>query len=96
VISSWNTTVKALRSLCQGNDWSFFFKVVFVLLALSLAGAISLHSIFVIGLPIAFLAFLVYEKKEQEIDSIVVSFKSFACKHKSDVYEKLFGSKKHD
>lgn len=27
VISSWNTTVKALRSLCQGNDWSFFFKV---------------------------------------------------------------------
>ncbi|XP_010417411.1 PREDICTED: 3beta-hydroxysteroid-dehydrogenase/decarboxylase isoform X2 [Camelina sativa] len=96
VISSWNTTVKGLRSLCQGNDWSLFFKVVFVLLALSFAGAISLQSIFVIGLPIAFIAFVVYEKKEQEIDSIFLSLKSFVCKQKSDVYEKLFESKKHD
>lgn len=108
--------------------------MVFVLLALSLVGAISLHSIFVIGtlslslcptlwfprdfmnyssstitsfvvvvvglcstgLPIAFIAFVVYEKKEQEIDSILLSLKSFVCKQKSDLCEKLFGSKKHD
>lgn len=48
------------------------------------------------GLPIAFIAFVVYEKKEQEIDSILLSLKSFVCKQKSDVCEKLFGSKKHD
>ncbi|CAH2060852.1 unnamed protein product [Thlaspi arvense] len=50
----------------------------------------------VLRLPIAFIIFLVYEKKEQEIDSIVLSFKSFVSKQKSDVYEKLFGSEKHD
>ncbi|CAN6979155.1 hypothetical protein IGI04_038113 [Brassica rapa subsp. trilocularis] len=96
VVTSWNTTVKALKSLCQGNDWSFFLKVVFVLLIMSFAGAVSLHSIFVIGLPIAFIVFLVYEKKEQEIDSVMLGFKSFACKRKNEVSEKLFGSKKYD
>ncbi|KFK32519.1 hypothetical protein AALP_AA6G253500 [Arabis alpina] len=96
VISSWNTTVKALKSLCQGNDWSLFFKVVFVLLVLSFAGAISLKSIFVIGLPLAFIAFTVYENKEQEIDSILLDLKSFVCKQKSDVCGKLFGREKHD
>lgn len=29
MVTSWNTTVKALKSLCQGNDWSFFLKVIF-------------------------------------------------------------------
>ncbi|CAA7019649.1 unnamed protein product [Microthlaspi erraticum] len=96
VISSWNTTVKALKSLCRGNDWSFFLKVVFVLLVLSFAGAISLHSIFVIGLPLAFTAFLLYEKKEREIDSVVLGLKSFVCEQKSDLCEKMFGSKKDD
>lgn len=48
------------------------------------------------GLPIAFIAFLVYEKKEQEIDSVMLGFKSLACKRKNEVCEKLFGSKKYD
>lgn len=48
------------------------------------------------GLPIAFIVFLVYEKKEQEIDSVMLGFKSFACKRKNEVSEKLFGSKKYD
>ncbi|CAN8284365.1 unnamed protein product [Cochlearia groenlandica] len=95
VISSWNTVVKALRSLCQGNDWTLFLKVVFFLLVVSFAGAVSLHSIFVIGLPIAFIGFIVYETKEQEIDSILSGLKSFVCDRKSDAYAKLFGSEKH-
>ncbi|XP_021276851.1 3beta-hydroxysteroid-dehydrogenase/decarboxylase [Herrania umbratica] len=94
--SSWNGAVNVLKSLCKGKDWILFFKVVFALLLLSFLGAMSLRTMFVIGLPLAFIAFYVYEKKEQEIDSLILEAFSVGCKLKSDIARKLVASKKND
>ncbi|CAL5341004.1 unnamed protein product [Camellia sinensis] len=67
--SSWNSAVNGLISLSKGNDWTLFLKVVLSLSILSFLGAISLQNLFVIGLPVVFVAFFVYEKKEEEIDA---------------------------
>jgi len=92
VASSWNSAVNSLKSLCKGNDWTLFLKVVLSLLILSFLGAISLQNLFIIVLPIAFVAFSVYEKKEEEIDHMVS--KAFGCKLKSDVIRKGVKSEK--
>ncbi|WRX34715.1 3-beta hydroxysteroid dehydrogenase/isomerase - like 6 [Theobroma cacao] len=94
--SSWNGAVNVLKSLCKGKDWILFLKVVFALLLLSFLGAMSLRTMFVIGLPLAFIAFYVYEKKEQEIDSLILEAFSVGCKLKSDIARKLVASKKND
>jgi sterol-4alpha-carboxylate 3-dehydrogenase (decarboxylating) len=64
VASYWNSAANTLKSLCKGSDWTLFFKVVILLLTISLLGLISVHSLFLIVLPLAFVGFLVYEKKE--------------------------------
>ncbi|KAK6137113.1 hypothetical protein DH2020_029144 [Rehmannia glutinosa] len=69
-------------------------QVVLSLLLLSILGAVSLHNAFVIGLPIAFISFAVYEKKEEEIDNLVLKVLSCGCKLKSDVTGKISNSKK--
>ncbi|KAL6988087.1 3beta-hydroxysteroid-dehydrogenase/decarboxylase isoform 2 [Sarracenia purpurea var. burkii] len=94
VVSSWNSAVNSLESLCKGNDWTLFLKVVLSLLTLSFLGAFSLENLFVIGLPFAFVAFFVYEKKEEEIDRSVLKLFSFGCKFKSNIFGKSFESKK--
>ncbi|KAL6987119.1 3beta-hydroxysteroid-dehydrogenase/decarboxylase isoform 2 [Sarracenia purpurea var. burkii] len=94
VVSSWNSAVNSLESLCKGNDWTLFLKVVLSLLTLSFLGAFSLENLFVIGLPFAFVAFFVYEKKEEEIDRLVLKLFSFGCKFKSNIFGKSFESKK--
>ncbi|XP_022754733.1 3beta-hydroxysteroid-dehydrogenase/decarboxylase-like [Durio zibethinus] len=94
--SSWNGVINVLKSLCKGKDWILFLKVVFCLLLLSFLGAISLRTIFIIGIPLAFIAFYVYEKKEQEIDALVLEVFSMGCKLKSDIARKLVTSKKND
>ncbi|KAI3468335.1 hypothetical protein Pfo_024998 [Paulownia fortunei] len=94
VASGWNSAVSDLKSLCKGNDSMLFLKVVLSLLLLSILGAVSLHNAFVIGLPIAFISFVVYEKKEEEIDNLVLKVLSFGCKLKSDVTGKISNSKK--
>ncbi|KAI8562191.1 hypothetical protein RHMOL_Rhmol03G0015600 [Rhododendron molle] len=94
VASTWNSAVNSLKSLCKGNDWMLFLKVVLSLLILSFLGAISLQNLFIIGLPIAFVAFFVYEKKEEEIDHLVSKFLSFGCKLKSNVTGKCLKSEK--
>ena len=48
------------------------------------------------GLQFAFIAFYVYEKKEQEIDALVLEAFSMGCKLKSDIAGKLVTSKKSD
>ncbi|XP_073301684.1 3beta-hydroxysteroid-dehydrogenase/decarboxylase-like isoform X1 [Primulina huaijiensis] len=95
VASLWNSAMSDLKSLCKGNDSMLFFKVVLSLLLVSMVGAFSLHNLFVIGLPIIFIAFVVYEKKEEEIDDLVVKALSFGCKFKSDSTRILSNSKKH-
>ncbi|XP_059641180.1 3beta-hydroxysteroid-dehydrogenase/decarboxylase [Cornus florida] len=93
VASLWNSVVNGLKSLCKGNDWMLFIKVVLSLLALILIEAISLQGLFVLGLPIVFVAFLVYEKKEEEIDGLVLGIHSFGCKLKSNIAKRLSNSK---
>lgn len=41
------------------------------------------------GLPVAFLAFYVYEKKEQQIDAIVMDVLTLGCKLKSEIVRKF-------
>ncbi|XVE97784.1 hypothetical protein REPUB_Repub03eG0048600 [Reevesia pubescens] len=94
--SSWNGVVNVLKSLCKGKDWILFLKVVFSLMLLNFLGAISLRTMFVIGLPLAFISFYVYEKKEQEIDALFLEALSMGCKLKSDISKKLVASKKND
>lgn len=96
VASSWNTGVQVLQSLCKGNNWTLFLKVVFSLLVLSFLGAISFRSLFIIGFPIAFLGFYLYEKKEQEIDAMVLNVLTLGCKLKSDAARKFTSFKKND
>ncbi|KAF8388706.1 hypothetical protein HHK36_025386 [Tetracentron sinense] len=91
--STWNSAVNVLKSLCKGQDWSLFLKVVLSLLLLSFLGATSLQSILVIGVPFAFIGFSVYEKKEEEIDGLVHEALSFGCKLKSDIAKKFLSSK---
>eukprot|EP00268_Persea_americana_P027673 TRINITY_DN269_c4_g1_i4.p1 TRINITY_DN269_c4_g1~~TRINITY_DN269_c4_g1_i4.p1 ORF type:complete len:568 (-),score=88.01 TRINITY_DN269_c4_g1_i4:283-1986(-) len=91
--STWNTTVGVLKSLCRGNDWTLFFKVVCSLLILSFLGGISMHSIFVIGVPFVFIAFYVYERKEEEIDGLFQQALSFALKLKSNAFGKFLTPK---
>ncbi|KAK6930729.1 3-beta hydroxysteroid dehydrogenase/isomerase [Dillenia turbinata] len=85
VASSWNETVNVLISLCKGRDWMLFLKVVFFLLIINFLGVVSLQSLFRIGIPILFVAFYVYEKKEQEIDALVLKVVSFGHKQKSGI-----------
>ncbi|GMP86911.1 hypothetical protein CsSME_00039506 [Camellia sinensis var. sinensis] len=92
--SSWNSAVNGLISLSKGNDWTLFLKVVLSLSILSFLGAISLQNLFVIGLPVVFVAFFVYEKKEEEIDGLIYQIISYGCKLKSDTARKFFNSKK--
>ncbi|GMY09532.1 3beta-hydroxysteroid-dehydrogenase/ decarboxylase-like [Fagus crenata] len=94
VSSSWNAAVDVLKSLSMGHDWILFLKVALSLLLLSFLGTVSLQSLFVIGLPVAFVAFYVYEKKEQEIDAMVLDALSLGCKLKSDIVRKFVTSKK--
>ncbi|KAL8537003.1 hypothetical protein ACS0TY_012258 [Phlomoides rotata] len=94
VVSMWNSAVRDLKSLCKGKDSILFFKVVLSLLLLSILGAVSLHDVFLIGVPITFISFVVYEKKEEEIDNLVLKVLSFGSKMKSDAAANTTNSKK--
>ncbi|XP_031113563.1 3beta-hydroxysteroid-dehydrogenase/decarboxylase [Ipomoea triloba] len=89
VASLWNSAVNSLKLLCRGTGWVLFLKVVSSLLILSILGTFSLRSLFVIVLPIAFVAFVVYEKKEEEIDHFVHEAISRVSKLKSNIVEKV-------
>ncbi|KAK1369363.1 3beta-hydroxysteroid-dehydrogenase/decarboxylase [Heracleum sosnowskyi] len=82
--SSWNYAVNSLKSLCCGNDWVSYIKVVFSLLLLDCLGALSLRRLFTLVLPFMFVAFVMYEKKEEEIDNFVLSIITIGSRLKSD------------
>jgi sterol-4alpha-carboxylate 3-dehydrogenase (decarboxylating) len=48
------------------------------------------------GLTLAFVAFYVYEKKEDDIDNLLIKAHTFGCKLKSDLTKKFLTSKKID
>ncbi|KAF5186541.1 3beta-hydroxysteroid-dehydrogenase/decarboxylase isoform [Thalictrum thalictroides] len=91
--SSWNYAVNVLKSLCKGEDWVLFLKVVIFLVVFSFLGAVSVRSMFLIGMPFAFVAFYLYEKKEEEIDALIHQALLFGCKKKSDISKKFLRSK---
>ncbi|XP_051137793.1 3beta-hydroxysteroid-dehydrogenase/decarboxylase-like [Andrographis paniculata] len=94
VASTWNTAARNLKSICRGNDSILFLKVALSLLFLSLLGLVSLNNAFVIGVPFAFVSFVVYDKKEKEIDNLVRKVITACCKLKSDAAKKVSNSKK--
>ncbi|XP_014499775.1 3beta-hydroxysteroid-dehydrogenase/decarboxylase [Vigna radiata var. radiata] len=96
VASSWNIAVNVLKSLAEGNDWVLLLKVVLSLFILSFLGAFSLQNLYTIGVTFAFIAFYVYEQKEEDIDGIFIKTHSFSCKLKSDLTKKFLSSKKID
>ncbi|KAH1255995.1 hypothetical protein AAZX31_03G002300 [Glycine max] len=96
VASSWNIAVNVLKSLADGNDWVLFFKAVLSLFILSFLGAFSLQSLYTIGVTFAFIAFYVYEQKEEEIGGLFIKTHSLGCKLKSDLTRKFLSSKKID
>ncbi|CAM0873303.1 unnamed protein product [Alopecurus aequalis] len=77
VSSSWNSLVEVLKSLCRGNDWPLFFKVVFFLLVVSILSSMSSQAAFKIGITLIFIGFKAYEKWEDTIDSLVGDTCSF-------------------
>ncbi|XP_026658559.2 3beta-hydroxysteroid-dehydrogenase/decarboxylase [Phoenix dactylifera] len=85
VSSSWNSAVGILRSLCKGNVWPLFFKVVLALLVLNLFGAMSLQTTYKIGIPLFFVAALVYEKWKDKIDRLFDDAFTCILKLKSNV-----------
>ncbi|KAJ0987488.1 hypothetical protein J5N97_005844 [Dioscorea zingiberensis] len=89
ITSSWNSAIGIVRSLCRGKDWPLFLKVVFTLLILSFLGSMSFQSVFKLGIPFVFIAFIAYEKWEDEIDGFVDKICSHAMKVKSDVTKKV-------
>ncbi|GAB2269498.1 3beta-hydroxysteroid-dehydrogenase/ decarboxylase isoform 2 [Dionaea muscipula] len=89
VISPWNAAVAALKSLCKGNDWTLFLKVVGILVITSVLGVISLQKIFLAGLPILFAGFYIYEKEEEAVDRLIVKASVFGSKIISDIKKKL-------
>lgn len=60
------------------------------------AGTDSVFPPFDLGIPVAFVAFYVYDKKEEEIDSMVSNAVSFVRKCKSDVTGKILCPRKRD
>ncbi|BAT79761.1 hypothetical protein LR48_Vigan04g037100 [Vigna angularis] len=96
VASSWNIAVNVLKSLAEGNDWVLLLKVVLYLFILSFLGAFSLQNLYTIGVTFAFIAFYVYEQKEEDIDGMFIKTHSFSCKLKSDLTKKFLSSKKID
>ncbi|CAJ1973603.1 unnamed protein product [Sphenostylis stenocarpa] len=96
VASSWNIAVNVLKSLAEGNDWVLLLKVVLSLFIFSFLGAFSLQNLYTIGVTFAFIAFYVYEQKEEDIDGIFIKTHSFSCKLKSDLTKKFLSSKKSD
>ncbi|KAK4752403.1 hypothetical protein SAY87_021201 [Trapa incisa] len=96
IASSWHDALNILIILCHGKDWILFSKVIGVLLIVSILGSISLQTLFKAGIPLAFIVFYVYDKKEEEIDSVVSNALSFMGKCKSDVTRKILSPWKKD
>ncbi|CAH1443256.1 unnamed protein product [Lactuca virosa] len=71
VASSWNYAANSLTSISSASDSRIFFKMVISLFMLGLIGSLSLQSFFSKVLPFAFVAFYLYEQKENKIDEFL-------------------------
>lgn len=80
IASFWNSFVRNFKSLSRGNDWVRLLKVSVALLALSFIGLVSLQTLYKTVVLFAFTVFFIYEKKEQEIDSLCQKFQFWTQK----------------
>ncbi|KAL4559064.1 hypothetical protein LXL04_031197 [Taraxacum kok-saghyz] len=80
--SYWNYLAYTLKSISTASDSVLFLKTVISLVILGLIGTMSLQSFFTKVVPIAFVAFYLYEQKENEIDGFLLE-KSVPIKHLS-------------
>ncbi|CAH1446164.1 unnamed protein product [Lactuca virosa] len=71
LVSTWNYAVNNLKSISSGNDWMLFFKMALSLFMISWMGSMSLQSFFVKVVPFVFVVFYIYDRYEDEVDSIV-------------------------
>ncbi|CAO2834188.1 unnamed protein product [Amaranthus hypochondriacus] len=85
VASQWNTLVGILKTLCRGDDWMLFLKVIITLIIISLLGFISFQKLFLAATVTPFVAFYIYEKKEKEIDYLI---SRICIKLKSNIQKK--------
>ncbi|XP_038884192.1 3beta-hydroxysteroid-dehydrogenase/decarboxylase-like [Benincasa hispida] len=92
VTSFWNSFIRHFKSLSRGNDWVLLLKVAVSLLALSFIGVISLQTLYKTVVLFAFTGFFLYEKKEQEIDSLCQRFQAL-IRSKCNVVGKVSTSK---
>lgn len=92
VASFWNSSVRNFKSLSKGNDWVLLLKVAVLLLALSFIGVVSLQTLYKTVVLFAFTVFFIYEKKEQEIDSLCQRFQVW-MRSKCNVVKKVSTSK---
>ncbi|XP_010268277.1 PREDICTED: 3beta-hydroxysteroid-dehydrogenase/decarboxylase-like isoform X2 [Nelumbo nucifera] len=70
IASVWNRAVLTLRSLAQGSDWNFFFKVATPLYFLRLLLPFSFSAVVSVALVFVFTAFFVYEQYEDEASRV--------------------------
>lgn len=89
IVSQWNAAVGVLKSLCRGNDWMLFLKVVITLLIVSLLGFISFQRLCLAGMLTIFVAFYIYEKKEEDIDHLILRITKYGSKLKLDTKKDL-------
>nr|GMD71436.1 3beta-hydroxysteroid-dehydrogenase/ decarboxylase-like isoform X1 [Ipomoea batatas] len=80
VASLWNSAVNSLKLLCRGTGGLDFIISINLLVK-----SLNVETV----LPIAFVAFVVYEKKEEEIDHVVHEVISSVSKLKSNIVEKV-------
>ncbi|XP_074347830.1 3beta-hydroxysteroid-dehydrogenase/decarboxylase-like [Apium graveolens] len=87
--SYWNSTINDLKSLCCGNDWNLFLKMVIYLVAVRFLASTSPRGLFLKAIPLAFVGFSLYEMYEEEIDSLFQYSFSFVSKVNSENLQKL-------
>ncbi|CAM8970539.1 unnamed protein product [Rhodiola kirilowii] len=95
--NDWNLFFKVVLSLLfLGFLGTVSIHSLFVVDALYYAEDchIALTSQILTALPIAFTAFYMYEKNEEEIDALVTDVRSFGCKMKAGISRKLAKPKK--
>nr|XP_043637110.1 3beta-hydroxysteroid-dehydrogenase/decarboxylase-like [Erigeron canadensis] len=72
VISLWSSAADSFRSISRGSDSVLFFKTAVSLSIIAFIGSLSLQTFFSKVLPLAFIAFYIYERKEDEINGFLL------------------------
>lgn len=89
ITSSWNSAMGVVKSLCKGKDWPLFLKVAIILLVINFLGTRSMHTIYVVGIPLMFIAFVAYKRWGDKIDDLSDNATSRISKLTREVSQKF-------